>query len=85
MDFVPILTYFPQQIYQKYKRELCIIVTNLSHMSTEYLHVKTTPQMPVRIAVRMSMSIPGTHDHLKSSVKTEVLVYKKMFKLFLKD
>ena len=53
----------------------------LSHMSTEYLHVKTTPQMPVRIAVRMSMSIPGMHNHLESSIKTEVLECRTISKL----
>ena len=29
-------------------------------MREEYCHVKTTPDMPVRVAVRMSMSLPGT-------------------------
>lgn len=28
-------------------------------MVEEYCHVKTTPDMPIRLAVRMSMSIPG--------------------------
>jgi len=28
-------------------------------MREEYCRVKTTPDMPVRVAVRMSMSIPG--------------------------
>ena len=28
-------------------------------MDTEYFHPKTTPDMPVKKAVRMSMSIPG--------------------------
>lgn len=28
-------------------------------MSVEYFHPKTSPNMPIRKAVRMSMSIPG--------------------------
>lgn len=49
-------------IFKHYKKtglELCIIVTNVNHMTEEYCHVKTTPDMPIRTAVRMSMAIPG--------------------------
>lgn len=35
------------------------MVTNLSHMSVEYFHPKTTPNIPVRKAVKMSMALPG--------------------------
>ncbi|XP_052682469.1 uncharacterized protein LOC128163052 [Crassostrea angulata] len=48
--------------YEHFKKtglELCIIVTNVNHMTEEYCHVKTTPDMPIRLAVRMSMAIPG--------------------------
>eukprot|EP00057_Strongylocentrotus_purpuratus_P017418 XP_011671892.1 PREDICTED: uncharacterized protein LOC100893593 [Strongylocentrotus purpuratus] len=44
---------------KKKKIELCVVVTNLSTMMEEYCHVKTTPDMPIRLAVRMSTSIPG--------------------------
>ena len=47
------------QVYQKYGNTLCIVVTNLSQMTTEYCHPKTTPDMPIRVAIRMSMAIPG--------------------------
>ncbi|KAL5006725.1 hypothetical protein ScPMuIL_015531 [Solemya velum] len=47
------------EVYDRYNKELCIVVTNLNMMSTEYCHPKTTPDMPIRIAVRMSMAIPG--------------------------
>lgn len=47
------------QLYESTGKELCIVVTNLNHMIEEYCHVKTTPNMPIRLAVRMSMSIPG--------------------------
>lgn len=49
-----------QEAYDEYqKKELCVVVTNVNTMSIEYCHVKTTPNMPIRDAVRMSMSIPG--------------------------
>jgi len=46
------------QILQRTGRELCVPVTNISRMCTEYCHPKTTPDMPVRLAVGMSMSLP---------------------------
>ncbi|XP_070210981.1 uncharacterized protein [Littorina saxatilis] len=53
------------QLYQKYGKKLCIIVTNLNHMTTEYCHPKTTPDMPIRTALRMSMAIPGLFSAMK--------------------
>ena len=47
------------QVLEQYGRELCIVVTNLSQMSTEYFHPKTTPNTPIRMAVRMSAALPG--------------------------
>ena len=47
------------QVKERFDRELCVVVTNLNQMSTEYCHPKTTPDMAVRMAVRMSMAIPG--------------------------
>ena len=32
-------------------------------MNAEYFHPKTTPDVPVRVAVRMSMAIPGNNNH----------------------
>ncbi|KAI8521357.1 hypothetical protein Bbelb_011110 [Branchiostoma belcheri] len=48
-----------KQLYKMSGIELCIVVTNLDQMTEEYCHVKTTPDLPIRKAVRMSMSIPG--------------------------
>ena len=48
-----------KQLYDLTGKELCIVVTNLNLMDAEYCHVKTTPNMPIRMAVRMSLSIPG--------------------------
>lgn len=52
------------QIYDKYGKELCIVVTNLNMMNTEYFHTKTSPDVPVRVAVRMSMAIPGRSNYV---------------------
>ncbi|XP_046356152.2 uncharacterized protein LOC124135044 [Haliotis rufescens] len=48
-----------EEVRKKYGREVCVVVTNLNLMTAEYCHPKTTPDMPIRVAVRMSMSIPG--------------------------
>lgn len=47
------------EVYNRYGKLLCVVVTNLNQMTTEYCHPKTTPFMPIRTAVRMSMAIPG--------------------------
>jgi arachidonate 5-lipoxygenase len=47
-----------RQVFERCGRELCVPVTNLTRMATEYCHPKTTPDMPVRLAVGMSMSLP---------------------------
>lgn len=47
-----------RQLHERFGRELCVPVTNITRMMTEYCHPKTTPHMPVRVAVRMSMSLP---------------------------
>jgi len=47
-----------RQLLERSGRELCVPVTNVTRMMTEYCHPKTTPNMPVRVAVRMSMSLP---------------------------
>lgn len=47
-----------RQLFERCGRELAIPVTNVSRMTTEFCHVKTTPNMPVRVATRMSMSLP---------------------------
>jgi Ca2+-binding EF-hand superfamily protein len=47
-----------KQLFDRCGRELCVPITNLTRMCTEYCHPKTTPDMPVRLAVGMSMSLP---------------------------
>lgn len=46
------------QLHERCGRELAVPVTNVTRMMTEFCHVKTTPNMAVRVAVRMSMSLP---------------------------
>jgi predicted acylesterase/phospholipase RssA len=46
------------QLLEKTGRELCVPVTNVSRMCIEYCHPKTTPNMPVRVAITISMSVP---------------------------
>ncbi|XP_005094079.1 uncharacterized protein LOC101851335 [Aplysia californica] len=65
-----------KQVHDMFDRELCIVVTNLNQMTSLYCHPKTTPEMPVRLAVRMSMSIPGMFQAVKHTVygQTDVFV-----------
>ncbi|KAH9505197.1 hypothetical protein Btru_058930 [Bulinus truncatus] len=53
----PDMTFY--DIYKEKNIELCVVVTNLNQLTAEYCHIKTTPHMSVRDALRMSMSIPG--------------------------
>ncbi|XP_022101336.1 uncharacterized protein LOC110984974 isoform X2 [Acanthaster planci] len=54
-----------EDLYQQTGRELCITVTNMNIMDCTYCHVKTTPDMPIRQAVRMSGCIPGVFCPVK--------------------
>lgn len=56
-----------QQLYHQTGRELCVMVTNLNQMNSEYCHPKTTPNMPIRLAVRMSIAIPVLFSAVKLS------------------
>ncbi|XP_055864211.1 uncharacterized protein LOC106069171 isoform X2 [Biomphalaria glabrata] len=53
----PDMTFY--DLYKERNMELCVVVTNLNQMRAEYCHIKTTPDMPIREALRMSMAIPG--------------------------
>ena len=59
------ILYMLLQLYDKTKTELCIMATNVNMMRPEYFHVKTTPNVSVKKAVRISMSIPGKRSMLK--------------------
>jgi predicted acylesterase/phospholipase RssA len=47
------------QLYDMTGKELCVIITSLNSQNEEYCHPKITPDLKIRNAVRMSMSIPG--------------------------
>lgn len=47
------------QVLERFGTELCIVVTNLNQMAVEYFHPKTTPNTPIRRAIRMSVALPG--------------------------
>lgn len=46
------------QLYERCGRELCVPIANITRMCAEYCHPKTTPNMPVRLAIGVSMSLP---------------------------
>jgi len=51
-----------KQLFDLTGRELCIVVTNLTHMRAEYCNHRTTPDIPIRLAVRMSMAFPVVYQ-----------------------
>ena len=46
------------ELFKEQNVELCVVVTNLNQSRAELCHVKTTPEMPIRQALRMTMSMP---------------------------
>lgn len=57
-----------KELYDLTGRELCIVVTNLNKMCAEYCHPKTTPDLPVRLAVRMTMSFPVLYQPVECEI-----------------
>eukprot|EP00058_Branchiostoma_floridae_P013305 XP_002598793.1 hypothetical protein BRAFLDRAFT_74528 [Branchiostoma floridae] len=47
------------QVYEVFRKELCVVVYNVQFGRETYCHVKTTPLLKIREAVRMSISTPG--------------------------
>lgn len=47
------------QVYDQFGTELCVVVLNMNTGREELFHPKTTPNIPIRMAVRMSISVPG--------------------------
>ncbi|XP_064634174.1 uncharacterized protein LOC135492023 [Lineus longissimus] len=47
-----------EELYKLRGVELCVVVSNLSISSIEYCHMKTTPDLPIALAVKISMSLP---------------------------
>ena len=47
-----------KEVYERYGKELVVTGTNVNRYMTRYFHHRKDPNMPVRLAVRISMSIP---------------------------
>ncbi|XP_077864029.1 uncharacterized protein LOC102806894 [Saccoglossus kowalevskii] len=65
-----------KEVFDKFGKELCVVICNVNRMDAQYCHVKTTPNMSVRLAVRMSMSIPGVFkaEKVKNGEKMDTCV-----------
>ena len=55
------------QLYDATGNELCITAVNVNMVDLEYFHPKTTPDGPINLALRMSVSIPGEVLHFNAS------------------
>nr|XP_034302817.1 uncharacterized protein LOC117681620 [Crassostrea gigas] len=64
-----------RDLYEKTGRELCVVVTNLTVLHEEYFHPKTTPNIPIRLAVRMSVALPGLIQPVKCRVNGHTALY----------
>jgi len=54
-----ILISFLHQLYDLRGTELCVTATKVNTLDVEYYHTKTTPNVPIRLALRMTVAIPG--------------------------
>ncbi|XP_062601714.1 uncharacterized protein LOC134263398 [Saccostrea cucullata] len=64
-----------KEMYDKTGKEVCIVVANLNYLREEYCHPKTTPDMPIRIAIRMSCSFPGVMQAVQYTQNNETCTY----------
>ncbi|XP_071955975.1 uncharacterized protein [Antedon mediterranea] len=64
-----------KELYDQTGKELCCVATNLNLMAAEYCHVKTTPDMPIIVALRMSMSLPALLCAVKYKLRDHEDVY----------
>ena len=55
------------EVKKRYNKRLIIAVTELNTGSERYLTPETDPDMPIRIAVRMSMGVPGLMEPLRTA------------------
>mmetsp|Transcript_11932 Transcript_11932/g.20951 ORF Transcript_11932/g.20951 Transcript_11932/m.20951 type:complete len:138 (+) Transcript_11932:218-631(+) len=47
-----------EELYNQFGRKLCISASKISRHESEYCHVNTTPDLPIRNAIRASTSLP---------------------------
>lgn len=64
-DIVKIKHDNPDMTFAQFEPDLIITGTNLTTHQIEYFSKKTTPDMPIRKAIRISMSIPGFFEPVK--------------------
>ncbi|XP_072034619.1 uncharacterized protein [Amphiura filiformis] len=64
-----------EDLYRKSGVELCITVTNLHQMDCTYCHVKTTPDLPIRKAIRMSIAVPGIFGAVRHTLSEREEIY----------
>jgi len=50
---------------KRFGTELCVSVANISRSQNELLHVNTTPELPIKYAIRASMSLPFVFDPVR--------------------
>jgi arachidonate 5-lipoxygenase len=63
------------QVFEKFGKELCIVVTNVSQGTAEYCHHKTTPHLSIITAVRMSLTTPVLQSVVKHKPFSEDQLY----------
>ena len=51
------------------------MISNISHKEEEYMHVKTTPNLPLREAVRMSSAYPGQWPYNNQRKPVAAFIY----------
>ena len=61
------------------------MVTNLSQMSVEYFHPKTTPNTSIRTAVRMSTAMPGNAKYFVSDLNAKLQISSDKFGILRTD
>lgn len=61
-----------KEFYKKTNKKLITVVTNVNTKQTEYISVDNHPDMPVYLAVQMSMSIPFIYHPIKYDDKLYV-------------
>lgn len=64
-----------KELQDRYGRELRIVVTNLSRMCSEYCTPVTSPDLPIRDAVRMSMAFPLVFRAVRSNLTGRDCLY----------
>ncbi|XP_038060558.1 uncharacterized protein LOC119731462 [Patiria miniata] len=65
----PDLTF--KQLYRESGRELCLTAVSLNRLQAEYLHVKTTPDLPIWLGLRGAVTVPALMMPIKYKVMSK--------------